>query len=311
MNWILLSVTGALGQATGWAIKKKALQTSGMNNVIGFLSFTTAGLLFGMFMFVSGVPWPAPIPLAFWQAMFWYAGLNVVAAWYMYKALDIAEFNYLMPFMTFTSLSVVLPSIVFLGEIPTLGSLIGITLVVLGAVWMNYSPSKLKADTNRADETSMAEREEKRWRDNRRGLGYFLVTAVCYTIAPTAAKISIRETSVVFASFVVHILIGLGFLGIMFIVKESGKIGRVVAGGEYSLLRNAILLAGLVIFIENGSINAALGLAPVASVLAIKRLAPAVTFLIGYFYFRERADAKRKAYATALMVAGAVLITVL
>lgn len=44
--WIFFSVFGALFQAAGFAVKKKSLQTQGINNVIGFISFTFAGVIF-------------------------------------------------------------------------------------------------------------------------------------------------------------------------------------------------------------------------------------------------------------------------
>ncbi len=299
MNWILLAVLGAFAQALGAAVKKKALQTPGMNNVIGFMSFVAAGIFFLVLMFVTGSTWPEDLSPSFLQAMFWYAGLNIIAVWFLYKALDIAELNYLMPFMVLTSLSMIVPPMIILGEIPSPGSFLGIIIIVIGVLWMNYSPKK-----------DLSLEDERRKRDNRRGLLYFLATAACFTVAPTAAKITVQETSVLFASMVVHLLIGCGFLVIALIAGELKKVSAVVRGGKFAGLRNGILLAGVAIVIENGSINAALEMAPVASVMAIKRLMPFFAFLIGYFYFKEQTDVRKKLLATALLIAGAVLVTI-
>ena len=299
MEWVILALIGAFGQAFGAAIKKKALQISGMNNAIGFVSFTTAGLVFLGIMVVTGSPWHEQLSSIFLWAMLWYAGLNIIAVWFLYKALDIAEFNYLMPFMTLTSLSMIVPPMIVFGEVPSQGGLIGIMLVVVGVLWMNYAPRK----------TGVFVEDEKRRRDNRCGLWYFLAAAACYTVAPTAAKITVQETSVLFASMLVHLLIGVGFLAIALYTGELSKVSAVMRGGEFRGLRNGVLLAGLLIVIENGSINAALGMAPVASVMAIKRLMPFFAFLIGYYYFKERTDTKKKLLATAVLVSGAILIT--
>ncbi len=48
----------------------------------------------------------------------------------------------------------------------------------------------------------------------------------------------------------------------------------------------------------------------VAYVMAIKRLMPFFAFIIGYFYFKEHTHVQRKIWATLLMVAGAIIITV-
>jgi uncharacterized membrane protein len=62
---------------------------------------------------------------------------------------------------------------------------------------------------------------------------------------------------------------------------------------------------------ENGTINLALHMAPVAQVFAIKRTMPLFAFLIGFLYFREQNEIPKKILATALMVVGAILTILL
>ena len=69
-----------------------------------------------------------------------------------------------------------------------------------------------------------------------------------------------------------------------------------------------LLLVGAVMSVEHISINSAFTLADVSYVMAIKRTMPFFAFVIGYAYFKEREHAKRKLMATALMIAGAILI---
>jgi drug/metabolite transporter (DMT)-like permease len=299
--WILLALLGAFAQAVGAAIKKKALQTSGMNNVIGFIAFAFAGLLFWILFAVdSGSFWMSGLSVRFWQSMGWYAGLNVLAVWFMYKALDIAEFNHLMPFMTLTSLSLVIPPMIFLGEFPSPIGIMGIILIVCGVLLMNYV---------RAQKVQSAIAEKQK-RDNRTGVHYFLVTALCYTFAPTAAKISIQESSVLFASFLVHTLIAIGFLTIICGLRELPKLSTVLIRPAQRELLFAVLVAGLVIVFENGSINLALSEASVAYVFALKRMMPFFAFIIGVLYFKERNGLQKKFIGTVLMVTGAVIMTV-
>lgn len=296
MSWIILALFGAFWQASGDAIKKRALKTSGMDNVIGCMSFGFAGLIFWMsFVWEEQSFWIGNLSLRFWEAMAWYAGLNVLAVWFKYKALSIAEFNHLMPFMTLTSLSLVVPPMIFLGEFPSMQSFGGIALVVFGALLMNYKSKNQKGEVH-----------EKQREANRKGVWYFTVTALCYTFAPTAAKVAIQESSVLFTSFVVHILIALGFFVIMLATREVNKLLYPFDEAPFLL---AILAAGVVIVLENGSINAALSEASVASVFALKRTMPFFAFVIGIVYFKERTELWKKFVATMFMVVGAVLVT--
>ncbi|NTW29862.1 MAG: EamA family transporter [Candidatus Moranbacteria bacterium] len=299
MLWIVLAFNAALFQALGAAIKKKSLQVSGMNNIIGFVSFLTAGIIFGAFFLAKTgrvVPHLSLTP-EFYVAMACYAGLNIVASWFMYRALDLAEFNHLMPFITLTNLLIVIPPISLLYETPSVSGLVGITVIVVGALMMDLGKRDLVGAEN-----------ELRKQNNRKGVLYFLGTAACYTITPTVAKITVLHSSVLFASFLVHILIGLGFLAMILFAREQRTMKELFLRSEKRGLLVGILLAGFAVALQNGSLNWALSLAPVASVMALYRTMPFFAFLIGVAYFKERTDLKRKILATAIMVAGAVIV---
>ena len=290
---------GALFQALGAAINKKSLQKTSTNNLVGFVTFTVAGLAFLAVYFFSNESFGLEnLSVHFWEMMAWYAGLNIVAYWFMYRALNLAEFNHLMPFMALVSISVIIPPIFMLGEIPTAAGLFGIILIVIGAITMNYKKNILKNANN------------QKHKDNRKGALYFLVTAICFTFTSTLAKVTIKESSVLFSSLMVHLLIGAGFLLMLIAYKEFGKIKSAILKPELRPLLFGMIVVGLVVFIENGTVNTAFTMAPVASVMAIKRIMPLFAFLIGLFYFKERSDLKKKIIATALMVAGAIFVTI-
>jgi drug/metabolite transporter (DMT)-like permease len=299
--WIVLSVIAAFCQALCAAIKKKSLQTPGMNNVIGFISFTFAGIVFGCIHWAqTGTLWQDNLSSDFWQGMLGYAGLNILAVWFLYRALDLAEFNHLMPFMTLTSVAIIIPPIFVFGEVPTPLAILGIAVVAAGAIVMTWHKETIHLAADAAE-------QRKR---NHQGVAYFLITACCYTFTPTAAKEAIQESSVSFASFMVHILMGAGFLAMILLLGESERILRVFKDKTMRKFLIGIMATGVVIVLENGSINAALDVAPVASVMAIKRLMPLFAFGIGYLYFREHNDLRKKLLATTLMIVGAVLVTI-
>ncbi|MEI7621012.1 MAG: EamA family transporter [Candidatus Moraniibacteriota bacterium] len=300
--WIFLSLIGAFTQSLEAAIKKKSLQVGGMNTVIGTLSFLVAGIVFFIIMLATvKSPWPFQLSSKFWEAMFWYAGLNLIASWYGYKALDIAEFSFLAPFIAITSLTIVFPPIFILGEFPKVSALIGIAFVVAGSIVMSFRKKSAVFDAEKS----------KRDKDNLKGLMYFFVVIICFTFTPTATKVAIQESSPIFTSFLVHILIAMGFLVMTFAFKKTSNLVSVLVEPPKRKLLLAILVMGLLTFLENGSINAAMAMAPVSIVMAIKRIAPLFSFLIGITYFHERADILKKLVGSLLMVSGAILIIAL
>lgn len=294
MEWIGLALFGAFAQAAAAAFKKKALQTPGTNNVLGCTSFAVAGTLFLLLHHGTTGHWGMNnLTVTFWKATLWYAGLTILATYFMYKALDVTNFNVLMPFMAFTSLSMVIPPMVFLGEYPSWRVIVGITLIVWGAIYIARPDSKVRFA-----------------KTTRKGLGYFFVTALCYTFTPTAAAIAIRESSSFFASMVAHWLIAAGFLLLIVICREQRNCAKVMTRDTFLPLIGVMIVAGVLIVAENGSINLALNSASVADVFALKRTMPIFATGIGVWYFREKLTL-RSAIAMAVMVAGSVLVVLL
>ncbi|EKE20180.1 MAG: hypothetical protein ACD_8C00046G0005 [uncultured bacterium] len=308
MNWIIFALLGAMFQAVESGIKKKALQTKGMNNVVAVIAFLVAGILFALtYAFQEGTLAPVHnLSNTFWINLGWMVGLNIIAVWFSYKALDAADLSYLMPFMTLTSLSLIIPPMILLGEYPSVMSFVGITVVVVGALAMDWK-----------GKGKLTEKELEKRKNNRKGVLYFLATAICYTFTPTFAKILVVESgSALFASYVIHLFIAIGFIPLAFLIPVAGKrseslqiIRQNLTGKAGKTFLLATVLAGVAIAIANGSINYALQSATVANVFAIKRTMPLFAFLIGVFYFKERSNLTQKIIATLIMVVGAVIIT--
>lgn len=303
--WIIQSVLGAFFQAVGMAVKKKALQIRGLNNFIAFFSFTFAGIIIGLvLLFQQGSIFPEIANVAkFWHAIFWAVFLNIFAYFFLYKALDIADLSYLMPFMTLISVTVIIPPIFLLGEIPSLFGFLGILLVVAGAIIMEYrkknKPSQITSD------------EAQKIKNNRKGFVYFIITALCWTFTSPALKIAAVESSAIFSSFIVALFIGLSFFFLVILFKETPKIKKLFSTGgtrEKMVLLIALVIAGISIVFEQITINTAFRLADVSYVIAVKRTMPFFAFIIGYFYFKEKNNVRRKLVATALMVAGSMVI---
>lgn len=300
--WVLYSLLGAFFQATEMAVKKKALQTRGMNNFIAFAAFLFVGLLFGIFLFFQNSGFAAgSLSAKFWISISSAVAVNVVATYFLYKALDLADLSYLMPFMTLTSLTVIIPPALLFKEFPSASGFLGIAVIVLGAVLMDYKKSR------------KTEEETSKHIQNRKALTYFLVTAICYTLSPALTKLAVIESSPLFATFLIHLLMGIAFGFFILLLGETDRIRNVFRDFNSSEKRYFIFtlfLAGISIAIANLSINYAYKFQDVAYVMAIKRIMPLFAFLIGIFYFKERMDIPKKIAATALMIIGAIVITI-
>lgn len=292
--WIVYAFAGAFFQAVEMALKKRALQAKGENNVIAFVSFGFAGLLlWGVYILESGHAWfPEKLSMEFFGAMVTLVILNVIAVIFLYKALDIGELSRLMPYMALTSFSLVVPPMLFLGEFPSLSVWWGIVVIFAGVVLM--------------EQWTVAEEQAPGLTSHRQALRYFLVTALCFTCAPTAMKITVRESDGLFASFLSHLLIGVAF-GCVIAWKWRKGMKGVIAAIPIHVLP-VVFTVGAVIAAANTGINLALETATVAEVFAIKRTMPIFAFLIGVTCFHERGQLRRRITATILMVAGSLLV---
>lgn len=302
MHWILYALSGSFFQAIEMAVKKKALQVKGMNNFIAFLAFGMAGILLLIFFLAT---FHGKIVIGnfsnFANGIFGTVVLNVLAYYFLYKALDITDLSYLMPFFSFVSLSVIIPPIFLFGEIPSWQALAGILLVVAGAVLIDY---RKKADSG--DKINLEQA-----RKNKKAKLYFLVVAICWTFSTPMTKLAVLEGSPILVSSIVNIFISVSFILLIYFFKERLAIKEIFKNFQKNEKRNfllAVFLAGLAIAVSIGSINIALRYAQVAYVIAVKRIMPVFAFFIGYFYFKERENLAKKIIATLLMVAGAVII---
>jgi drug/metabolite transporter (DMT)-like permease len=300
--WILYSAIGAFTQAAEMAIKKKALQVKGMNNFIGFSAFFFAGILLSLFLlFQSNDTFIINNVSKFWTGLIWSVVLEVIANYFLYKALDLTELSYLMPFMTFISISVIFPPIFLFGEIPNLTGILGILLVVFGAFLIDYKKRKKQ----------ISEQDKQKTKNDRLGKTYFLITAVCWTFSTPMTKLAVVASSPLLVASINNLMKGLSFVILIYLFRESKIIKSVFQNFKKAELKYfiiAVLLAGVAIAIQIGSINTALKYAPVSYVIAIKRIMPVFAFLIGLIYFKERTNILKKLIATIIMVAGAIIV---
>ena len=303
--WIILASIGALFQSILGAINKRNLGiVRGGINVIALVNYFTAGMaLFFLSFFETGLFIPEiRNDFYFWEGIFINVPLSIVAAIFGYKALRIGEYNYISPWLAFTSLFIIIPSAVFLKEVPSPLGMVGIVIVILGAIIMGYRKKRI----------DLTEDEEKRHQNNRKALGYLFIVGICFSISPIGMRIAVLESTGIFVAAIVHLAMALTFL-VFVLVFDRKKFP--IAFRELDLADRKVFIltalsAGIVMAIANGSVYVAIGMMQAPLVMAVKRIAPIFSFFIGYLLFKETIHAKRKLVATALMVIGTILITI-
>jgi drug/metabolite transporter (DMT)-like permease len=287
--WALWATQGGFGQALGWALKKKVLANKGINNTLGLVSYITAGLVFSVWWGIASNFSVPEITSRFVWASVVVCSLNVLAAWTAYKVLDQTALSKLLPFIALTSIPIVPIEYLIRGVFPTTLQLVGIVIVVLGAIVVGF--------------------KEKIGKDSLKVAKYFAVTLICYSITSPFMGVMVDESSSgLFSGAVMHLGIAFGFIPIVLYSKEKESIQALKISGEWKKNIFFMILTGVVIaLLENGPINIALETAKASEVFALKRTMPFFALALGVWWFKERITFQH-VIGTAFLVLGSVLV---
>lgn len=270
MTWVFLSILSAFGQAFGWALKKRSLQNRGLNNTLGLVSYLVAGIILLLWWGIA-TDWLIP-PMS--ERFIWASGaiiyLNIVAVWTAYRALDRGMFSFLMPFIALTAILIVPIEYFLRGMIPSGAQVLGIFIVVAGAIVMTFRglPEGITI----------------------RLVLYFSITVFCYAFSSVFGSIAIQASGDgLFSAVIYHFGIALGFLLMTLFSSERATLRGLHVNGQ---LRNTIFFmafAGIVIaLLENGPSSLALEQANASEVFALKRTMPLFALILGISLFHEK-----------------------
>ncbi len=215
-----------------------------------------------------------------------------IAASILYvQAVTLSPLSLTIPYLGFTPVVVTALAYPLLGEVPTLQGLIGIALVVMGAVALNLEESHHLADL-----LSAPFREPGSWR--------MLVVAIIWGIMAPLDKIAIAHGSEGLLAFSLAggsalVLIAAWLCGLL---KKTTHVKK--EGPTTLLLLAAALLAGLAVLAQFFAYRELL----VAYVETIKRAGSLVSVTIGALAFGESGFSGRFP-AAALIVLGIILMT--
>ena len=285
--WIWLGLACALLTSAGDALCKKLLSGSD-ERVVGWgqLLFTLPWA--ALVMLQHG--WPR-VPFTFWITVAVMLPLEVTATLCYLKAIRICPMSLCVPFLAITPLLAVLTGWLFLGERVSWIGFSGVASVTVGAYVLQ------------AEHAARGILEPFREMFRVPGIRLVLITAACYGVTSTLGKKAIQlsgPTEFPFLYYAVNTL-------------ALGEVARraVSTRGMVSAVRarwGLFVLAGLVSAGSLFAFSFGIQRAPVAYFISVKRLSLLITVLFGGLLFGEDAFGRR-AMGAALMLSGAVLIT--
>lgn len=217
------------------------------------------------------------------------AGLNVVAHLASTKALKLEDASLVTPLLIFSPVFTVLISAVFLGETPSARGVLGVTLVLIGAYWLNRSSTDWLAPFK-----ALAFKP---------GVGLVLLAGLLWAVTPLFEKTAIRHTLPESPRLVAFVATALIVILLTPAVAVSGRPGI----GKLFLHRREWLLAALIAGSAPILGYTAFSLGFVGYVTTLFRLSTIMTVLWGGLFLKER-NLGQRLPGSLMMVAGAILI---
>lgn len=300
--WLFFASLTAFFEACKDAVGKQSLKTLDEYSVL--FSFMAVGVVIMLpILLVSGVPEIKP---GFWLALLVGGGLNVLAFTLYVRALKLADLSLTVPLVTLTPLFLLVTSPILVQEWPTWADAVGVLLLVIGSYVLNLPPSSASNTNVWTPLRAMAQNQGSR---------LMLCVAFLWSITSNFDKIGVVNSSPLLWAIALFSTIAVGMVPFIFFRLSTGQFTQKQT--RQNLSRLAPLVQQWRLLGMMGVFNAiaitfqmvALTLAPVAQVIAVKRMSALLCVLFGHFFFQERELGERLAGAT-IMVTGVVIMSV-
>lgn len=285
--WVVFALGAAVLSSFNPILYKRMLKDIGPLQLVW--AVTLLGLpLLGFLSFLrkpefSGFDW------VFLLAALGSAGINVAAHVASTKALKLQDVSVVTPLLIFSPVFTIMIAAIFLDELLSARGLTGISLVLIGAYWLNRSSrtdwlTPFKSLTLKP------------------GILLVLLAGLLWAVTPILEKTAIQHTepqSPLFAAFTVNVLLVLFLTILMLRSKQPLKSFRPHKGTLFlaSLIAGSAPILGYTAF----------SLGPVGYVTTLFKTSTLLTVLWGALFLKERGISQRLP-ATLLMVLGAILI---
>lgn len=294
MLWLFLSSGTALCEALKDATGKQALKSLDEYSVL--LGFSLVGsLLMGSFMLVTeGMPSLGP---DYAKALLVGGGLNILAFTLYFRAIKTADLSLTVPLVTLTPLFLLITSPIIVGEWPTSLDALGVIFLITGSYVLNFRSSQQPSQgltlaplqaivTNSGSRTMVG-------------------VAFIWSITSNFDKVGTLNSSSLFWGTSLFATIAIGM--VPFVMRRILQKGLQTITHPLKAQAKFIVLAGIFIAIGVSLQFAALTLAPVAQVIAVKRMSALISVGLGYALFGET-GLRERLLGAAIMVSGVVIM---
>lgn len=292
MLWLLLSSGTALCEALKDVTSKQALKSLDEYSVL--LGFSLIGAcLMGSFMLATeGLPTLGP---DYGKALLVGGSLNILAFTLYFRAIKTADLSLTVPLVTLTPLFLLVTSPIIVGEWPTAWDAVGVVFLIVGSYVLNLKPSQgftlapLQAIATNAGSRTM------------------VGVAFIWSITSNFDKVGTLNSSSLFWGMSLLATIAIGM--VPFVAQRIWHQGLHAVISPMGSQAKFIVLAGIFIAVGISLQFAALTMAPVAQVVAVKRMSTLISVGFGYFLFGET-GLQERLLGAAIMVSGVAIMAI-
>ncbi|MEL6469727.1 MAG: DMT family transporter [Cyanobacteria bacterium J06623_4] len=297
--WLLFASLTAFFEACKDATGKQSLRT--LNEYSVLFSFMAVGVvLMTPLLWITGIPTIRP---NFWLALLIGGGLNILAFTLYVRALKLADLSLTVPLVTLTPLFLLVTSPLIVQEWPTAADGVGVVLLVIGSYVLNLSPSQMTTASHAGQEDA----SDSVWQPliamvQNPGSRLMLCVAFIWSITSNFDKIGVVNSSPLLWAIALFTVIAGGMVPFVFWRTNSTGIGPIVESWKLLSITggfNAIAITFQMV---------ALTTAPVAQVIAVKRMSALISVLFGHFFFGEK-GLRERLVGAAIMVSGVAIMS--
>lgn len=285
--WLILAVASAIFFGLQHVITKKALSDLGVWTTAS-IWLATAAVLLGPLAFYH---LPAGIPPLYWGIVLIRTVLEIIAIGCYLKAMKMTDVSFSVPLTTFSPAFVLLFSIPFNNEIPSVLGFIGVGLVLLGAILLEVKPT--------------TEKKEKRTRFGalvrHPAFLLMLVATLLWAVCTSLHKIAIGMTNASFYTGSATIIFAL-LIAPVALLFEGKELKTVIRSKRMAVA----VLAGAVNTVAFATMIFAQSMTLNSTVVAVKHLSPILAAVFAFLILKE--PIKSRIVATILMVAGTIFL---
>ena len=219
--------------------------------------------------------------------------LNILAFTLYTRAIKIADLSLTVPLVTLTPLFLLVTSPVIIGEWPTGLDAVGVMFLIVGSYMLNLNPS---------DGFTLAPLRALMLNPGSRMM---MAVAFLWSITSNFDKVGTLNSSPLFWGMSLFATIAVGM--VPFILKRVWQKGMGPALGGLWTQAKFVTLAGTFQAIGISLQFTALTMAPVAQVVAVKRMSALISVGFGYALFGET-GLRERLLGAAIMVSGVVIM---